>query len=83
MACIKRLRWVGPYSLFLWSIRSIVFLSGVFYLFSSQYTEKELAFRYAALYSGLFQITLFSGLLTTGNFAGIEFWDTDKDSRVR
>ncbi|KAJ5357594.1 hypothetical protein N7541_004752 [Penicillium brevicompactum] len=48
------------------------FFPGVFYLLSCWYTKKELALRYAVLYSGLVLATAFSGLLAAGIFAGLE-----------
>lgn len=48
------------------------FFPGVFYLLSCWYTKKELALRYAFLYSGLVLATAFSGLLAAGIFAGLE-----------
>lgn len=48
------------------------FFPGVFYLLSCWYTRKELALRYAFLYSGLVLATAFSGLLAAGIFAGLE-----------
>ncbi|KAK7229385.1 hypothetical protein V2G26_001555 [Clonostachys chloroleuca] len=47
------------------------FFPGVFYLLSCWYTKKELAFRYACLYSGLILATAVSGLLAAGIFAGL------------
>ncbi|CAG8920220.1 unnamed protein product [Penicillium salamii] len=48
------------------------FFPGVFYLLSCWYTRKELALRYAFLYSGLILATAFSGLLAAGIFSGME-----------
>lgn len=41
-------------------------------MLSCWYTKKELALRYAVLYSGLVLATAFSGLLAAGIFAGLE-----------
>ncbi|RDW68872.1 uncharacterized protein DSM5745_08632 [Aspergillus mulundensis] len=48
------------------------FFPGVFYLLSCWYTKKELALRYAALYSGLVLATATSGLLAAAIFAGLD-----------
>lgn len=48
------------------------FFPGVFYLLSCWYTRKELALRYAFLYSGLILATAISGLLAAGVFSGME-----------
>ncbi|KAL5614069.1 hypothetical protein FOVSG1_003132 [Fusarium oxysporum f. sp. vasinfectum] len=47
------------------------FFPGAFYLLSCWYTRKELALRYAVLYSGLVLATAISGLLAAGVFAGL------------
>ncbi|KLP12325.1 allantoate permease [Fusarium fujikuroi] len=47
------------------------FFPGVFFLLSCWYTKKELALRYAVLYSGLVLATAVSGLLAAGIFAGL------------
>ncbi|KAJ0144319.1 Uncharacterized protein HZ326_12934 [Fusarium oxysporum f. sp. albedinis] len=47
------------------------FFPGVFFLLSCWYTKKELALRYAFLYSGLVLATAVSGLLAAGIFAGL------------
>lgn len=47
-------------------------LSERIYLLSCWYTKKELALRYAVLYSGLVLATAFSGPLAAGIFAGLE-----------
>ena len=48
------------------------FFPGVFYLLSCWYTKKELALRYAILYSGLVLATATSGLLAAAIFAGLD-----------
>ncbi|KAL2816545.1 major facilitator superfamily domain-containing protein [Aspergillus granulosus] len=48
------------------------FFPGVFYLLSCWYTKKELAFRYAILYSGLILATATSGLLAAAIFATLD-----------
>lgn len=48
------------------------FFPGVFYLLSCWYTKKELALRYAVLYSGLVLATATSGLLAAAMFAGMD-----------
>lgn len=48
------------------------FFPGVFYLLSCWYTRKELALRYAVLYSGLVLATATSGLLAAGIFSGLD-----------
>ncbi|KAJ4267261.1 hypothetical protein NW762_003365 [Fusarium torreyae] len=56
------------------------FFPGVFFLLSCWYTKRELALRYAFLYSGLVLATAVSGLLAAGIFegmggvAGLEGW---------
>ncbi|KAI7764887.1 hypothetical protein LZL87_005600 [Fusarium oxysporum] len=47
------------------------FFPGVFFLLSCWYTKKELALRYAVLYSGLVLATAVSGLLAGGIFASL------------
>ncbi|KAH7158984.1 major facilitator superfamily domain-containing protein [Fusarium sp. MPI-SDFR-AT-0072] len=47
------------------------FFPGVFFLLSCWYTKKELALRYAVLYSGLVLATAVSGLLAAGIFASL------------
>lgn len=44
----------------------------VFFLLSSWYTRRELAFRTAILYSGLILATAFSGLIAAGVFANLD-----------
>ncbi|KAL4876361.1 major facilitator superfamily domain-containing protein [Aspergillus karnatakaensis] len=48
------------------------FFPAVFYLLSCWYTKKELALRYAILYSGLVLATATSGLLAAAIFAGLD-----------
>ena len=56
------------------------FFPGVWFLLSCWYTRRELALRYAFLYSGLILATAVSGLLAAGIFkgmsgvAGLEGW---------
>lgn len=56
---------------FFLGISEAPFFPGVFYLLSCWYTRKELALRYALLYSGLILATAISGLLAAGIFAGL------------
>lgn len=56
---------------FFLGISEAPFFPGVFYLLSCWYTRKELALRFAILYSGLVLATAFSGLLAAGIFAGL------------
>ncbi|CAG9998293.1 unnamed protein product [Clonostachys byssicola] len=56
---------------FFLGIAEAPFFPGVFFLLSCWYTKKELALRYAFLYSGLILATAVSGLLAAGIFAGL------------
>lgn len=56
---------------FFLGISEAPFFPGVFYLLSCWYTKKELALRFAFLYSGLVLATAISGLLAAGIFAGM------------
>lgn len=57
---------------FILGITEAPFFPGVFYLLSCWYTKKELALRYAVLYSGLVLATAVSGLLAAGIFSGLD-----------
>ncbi|KAH7380706.1 major facilitator superfamily domain-containing protein [Pyrenochaeta sp. MPI-SDFR-AT-0127] len=57
---------------FVLGITEAPFFPGVFYLLSCWYTKKELALRYAVLYSGLVLATAVSGLLAAGIFSGLD-----------
>ncbi|OLN87958.1 putative transporter C1002.16c-like protein 1 [Colletotrichum chlorophyti] len=48
------------------------FFPGVFYVLSCWYTQKELAFRTAILYSGMLIATAFSGLIAAAVFAHLD-----------
>lgn len=57
---------------FVLGVTEAPFFPGVFYLLSCWYTKKELALRYAVLYSGLVLATAVSGLLAAGIFSGLD-----------
>ncbi|KAK1597295.1 major facilitator superfamily transporter [Colletotrichum navitas] len=48
------------------------FFPGIFYILSCWYTQKEIAFRTAILYSGMLVATAFSGLIAAGVFAHLD-----------
>ncbi|GJC94066.1 major facilitator superfamily transporter [Colletotrichum higginsianum] len=48
------------------------FFPGVFYILSCWYTQKELAFRTAILYSGMLVATAFSGLIAAAVFSHLD-----------
>ncbi|KDN67543.1 putative major facilitator superfamily transporter [Colletotrichum sublineola] len=48
------------------------FFPGIFYVLSCWYTQKEIAFRTAILYSGMLVATAFSGLIAAGVFAHLD-----------